>query len=240
MKYWVTLACYVVFVFGSFSVSAGEKEIRESLAKSIPQLVIDKVEKSEIDGLFRVIDERGQAIYTNSDASYFLSGELYSLTSGSLVNLTEQVRQKGRMDQIAAISPEEKIVFKPEGATKAKIVVFTDIDCGYCRKLHNEVPRMNELGIEVSYLAFPRAGVGSESYNKFVSAWCADDKLVALTDAKAGRSIPSKTCPNPVAAQYELGMVLGVTGTPAILLEDGSLVPGYVPADKLAEGLGIL
>jgi thiol:disulfide interchange protein DsbC len=240
MKLWVTLACCLGVMFGALSASAGEKEIRENLSKTIPQLVVVQIEKSEIEGLFRVIDERGQAIYTNSDASYFLSGELYSLASGSLVNVTEQGRQKARMSQVSAISPAEKIVFKPTGETKAKIVVFTDIDCGYCRKLHNEVPRMNELGIEVSYLAFPRAGVGSESYNKFVSAWCADDKLVALTDAKSGRAIPPKTCANPVAAQYELGMELGVTGTPAILLEDGSLLPGYVPADQLAQGLGIL
>jgi thiol:disulfide interchange protein DsbC len=129
--------------------------------------------------------------------------------------------------------------FKPKGETRAVVSVFTDVDCGYCRKLHLEMADMNALGIEVRYLAFPRAGVGSPTYDKIVSAWCADDRNQALTDLKLGKDIPNRACPNPVAKQYELGHDIGVTGTPAIVLEDGRLLPGYMPAAELAGLLGL-
>ncbi|MDX1452120.1 MAG: DsbC family protein [Oleiphilaceae bacterium] len=221
-------------------VQAGEKEIRASLAKAIPSLEITAVEKSEIDGVYRLESNNNQVLFTNSDGSYFIAGELYGTGGGQLVNLTEERREQLRSEQLAAIPTSEKITFPAKGKTKARIAVFTDIDCGYCRKLHNEVPRMNELGIEVSYLAYPRAGLGSGSYKKIVSAWCADDKLQAMTDAKAGKRIPELNCENPVAAQFELGQQMGVSGTPAIFLEDGTLIPGYMPAERLAKGLGLL
>lgn len=224
----------------AITASADEKLIRENLGKLIPGLELNSVEVSEIEGLYRVITKDSEVLFTNKDASYFLSGQMFGTREGRVVNLTEERKGKERALQMAAIKPEEKIVFPAEGERKAAVTIFTDIDCGYCRKLHQEVPRMNELGIEVSYVAYPRAGVGSGSYNKIVSAWCADDRLQAMTDAKAGKSIPTKTCDNPVAAQFALGSRLGVTGTPAIVLEDGTLVPGYVPADQLAKGLGIL
>lgn len=110
----------------------------------------------------------------------------------------------------------------------------------YCRKLHQEVPELNALGIQVDYMAYPRAGMGSKSWDKAVSAWCADDRKQAMTDAKQGKTIPDKNCDNPVEAQYRLGQRLGVTGTPAILLENGEIIRGYMPADALAKGLGVL
>ena len=224
----------------SLSLVAGEAEIKESLSKAIPSIQIDSISKSEMSGVYRVVTANNEILFTDTDGSHFLTGELYTTEGGRLNNLSEARKKQVRIDKVTSISPAEKIVFSPKGKTLAKISVFTDIDCGYCRKLHKEVPRMNALGIEVSYLAYPRAGEGSESYKKFVSAWCADDKLSAMTSAKNGRSIPSKTCKNPVLAQYELGRTLGVTGTPAIVLEDGTLVPGYLTADKLAKGLGLL
>lgn len=219
---------------------AVESDIKKKMLRVLPQLQIAAVEESEIKGLYRVTSVNDQIIFTDKNAQYFLSGELFGLQKNQLVNITEQRRQAGRAEKVAAISESDRLTFPASGQRKATIFVFTDIDCGYCRKLHDEVPRMNELGIEVNYLAYPRAGVGSASYDKIVSAWCAEDRRQAMTDAKAGKSIPPKNCANPVAAQFEMGGKMGVTGTPAIVLEDGTLVPGYVPADKLAEGLGIL
>ena len=221
-------------------IVAGEAEIEKSLIKAIPSLKISDITKSEMQGVYRVETENSEILFTDENGSYFLTGELYSTVGGRINNLSEMRKKMVRADKISAVTNAEKIVFSPKGKTLAKVAVFTDIDCGYCRKLHKEVPRMNELGIEVSYLAYPRAGEGSDSYNKFVSAWCSDDKLDAMTLAKNGRSIPEKTCKNPVMAQFELGRVLGVTGTPALVLEDGTLVPGYLTADKLAKGLGLL
>jgi thiol:disulfide interchange protein DsbC len=229
----------LIATMSSFLVAA-EVEITKSLTKAMPSLKIDNITKSEMQGIYRVETNSSEILFTDENGSYFLTGELYTTVGGQLNNLSEVRKKQLRADKISAVGSKDKIVFSPKGKTLAKIAVFTDIDCGYCRKLHQEVPRMNELGIEVSYLAFPRAGVGSESYNKFVSAWCSENKLDAMTSAKNGRSIPSKQCENPVLAQYELGQTLGVTGTPAIVLEDGTLVPGYLTAEKLAKGLGLL
>jgi thiol:disulfide interchange protein DsbC len=229
----------LIATMSSFLV-AGEAEIKKSLTKAIPSLKIDSITKSEMQGVYRVETNSSEILFTDENGSYFLTGELYTTVGGQLNNLSEVRKNQYRADKVSAISVKDKIVFSPKGKTLAKIAVFTDIDCGYCRKLHKEVPRMNELGIEVSYLAYPRAGEGSESYNKFVSAWCSEDKLEAMTLAKNGRSIPSKKCENPVLAQFQLGQTMGVTGTPAIVLEDGTLVPGYLTAEKLAKGLGLL
>jgi thiol:disulfide interchange protein DsbC len=131
------------------------------------------------------------------------------------------------------------VIFPATGTRKAVINVFTDVDCGFCQKLHQEVPELNRMGVEVRYLAYPRAGVGSPSYAKIVSAWCSQDRNLAITRLKAGESIPDATCENPVADQFELGQSIGVTGTPAIVLEDGTMVPGYQPAAQLAAIAGV-
>lgn len=220
-------------------VAADQGKIEKALAAAVPQLVVSAISESKIPGLFRVTDQRGQVIFASADGDFFLTGELYSTSGGQLVNLSEQERQGERLKQLAMLPAEDRITFPAKGEEKAHISVFTDIDCGYCRKLHAEVPRMNELGISVSYLAFPRAGVGSSSYDKLVTVWCSDDRLDAMTQAKAGKVLPKKDCKNPVSAEYELGNKLGVTGTPAIVLADGALVPGYIPAEQLAQGLGI-
>jgi thiol:disulfide interchange protein DsbC len=132
------------------------------------------------------------------------------------------------------------IIFKPAGATKAIMNVFTDIDCGYCRKLHQEVAELNALGIEVRYLAYPRAGIPSASYDKIATAWCAQDQQQTLTKAKRGESVATAVCAdNPVAEHYALGQRIGVAGTPAIVLMDGTLIPGYQPAASFAQILGL-
>jgi thiol:disulfide interchange protein DsbC len=131
-------------------------------------------------------------------------------------------------------------VFPAEGERRAFVSVFTDVDCFYCQKLHQEVPELNRRGVEVRYLAYPRAGVGSDSYRKIASAWCASDKLTAMTRLKNRETIPDNVCPgNPVADQFLLGQKVGVTGTPALVLESGQLLPGFMPADALVQRLGI-
>ncbi len=217
-------------------VFGDEAQIRKSFSAAMPGLQLSSVEKSEIEGMYLVTTEAGEVLMVSSDGKYFLTGDLYTTEAGQVVNLTE-TRKKAT---IFAASNQGKIVFPANGDTKARIAVFTDIDCGYCVKLHRDIPKLNEMGIEVSYLAFPRAGVGSESYNKYVSAWCADDKLEALTAAKSGRQIPRKNCENPVESQYMLGKSMGIRGTPAIVPENGRMIPGYVEPQKLGEALGIL
>ena len=137
------------------------------------------------------------------------------------------------------IDHEQEISFSPE-EPQHELLVFTDIDCGYCRKLHSQIDEYLEQGIAIHYLAFPRAGIGSPSYNTAVSVWCADDRQGALTAAKAGETVEPLQCENPVAEQYQLGLDLGVTGTPALLTSDGSMIPGYMPPETLRARLDAL
>jgi len=126
-------------------------------------------------------------------------------------------------------------VFRPKGETKHTVTIFTDIDCGYCRKLHREVARYTKAGIAIRYLAFPRSGPNTESYFKAVTVWCSDDPRDALTRSKSGEKLARKTCANqPVDAHMAVAEKVGVSGTPTIVLADGSVIPGYVPADRLA------
>lgn len=145
-----------------------------------------------------------------------------------------------RAQALATLDADDMIVFSPKGEPKATVTVFTDIDCGYCRKLHQEVPELNKMGIEVRYLGYPRAGVNSQSHKKLTTAWCAEDQRETLTRLKNGESVPLKVCDdNSVAEAYRLGQQMGVTATPALVLESGELQLGYMPAAQLAARLGV-
>lgn len=194
----------------------------------------DKVSASVVPGLFEVVFG-GQVLYVSADGRFVVQGDLIDLNSQA--NITEQRRGALRGEVIAAVNEKDMVVFAPRGATKHTITVFTDIDCGYCRKMHSQMAEYNKEGIKVRYLLFPREGLGSASFKKAVSVWCAEDKLDAMNKAKRGDSVPDKTCENPVQAQYELGQKIGVRGTPSIILENGEMIPGYVPPTQLAEML---
>ena len=215
-----------------------EDQLAKILQQAIPQLPISKVRKSGLQGIYEVELASGERIFSNADASHFIAGDLFQITADGLVNLTEEDRNVGRAAKLAALDDSQKILFTPQ-VKKISVSVFTDVDCVYCQRLHASIQDYLDRGIEIKYLAFPRAGIGSSSYKKVVSAWCADDKQDALTRVKSGQSIEEKTCTNTVAEQYQLGREIGVTGTPALVLESGELVPGFVPAERLAQELGI-
>ncbi len=228
-------------LFGSgIAIALSPAEVEAKISQARPDLSVLQVTKSQLPGFYEVVLTGGTRLFVNEDASYFVAGDLYRIEEGRFVNVSEEGRNEVRRELIAAVDESEMVVFSPrEGFKKTSVTVFTDIDCGYCRKLHKEVPELNRLGIEVRYMAYPRAGIDSDSYNKYVSAWCADNQQVAITKAKAGKEVEARTCENPVAAQYELGQKIGVRGTPAIVYEDGTLQPGYLPAVQLANRLGI-
>jgi thiol:disulfide interchange protein DsbC len=167
----------------------------------------------------------------SADGRYMLQGELVDVEKR--VSLTEPRRRQVTRTVIDTLGEDKMIVFKPE-KVKHVVTVFTDIDCGYCRKLHNEMDQYLEAGIEVRYMMFPRAGAGSESYKKAVAVWCAEDRNGAMTDAKNGKAIEMKSCDNPIDQHMDLVRQLGARGTPFIVLEDGSTQPGYVPAKRLS------
>jgi len=221
---------------------AGEVEdrIAERLSKAVPGLKVSSVRASEAKGLYEVQSNNGETIYTTEDGNYLLTGDLLKITESGIANVTEQARAGQRLAAMEDYGSEGLISYPASGEEKAVINVFTDIDCPYCRKLHDEVPQLNDYGITVNYYAFPRSGPGTPSFKKYISVWCSDDQQAAMDAAKSGKSVDPASCENPVLEQYRLGGRVGVTGTPAILLEDGNMVRGYVPADNLAKGLGLL
>ena len=187
------------------------------------------VKMSQLPNIFEVMYGT-EVVYFSADGKYFLAGDMIELETRT--NLSDFAKQSVRKD-IMDREDFKPVVFKAKDE-KHKLTVFTDIDCGYCAKLHREMPEINAKGITVEYLMFPRAGLKSVSYQKAVSMWCADDQQQSMTDAKERRDIDSKTCENPIASQYNLGQEVGVTGTPALVTSTGKLIPGYMPADRLA------
>ncbi|MCB1647305.1 MAG: DsbC family protein [Pseudomonadales bacterium] len=239
MKCGMLLALCLLFTT-TFAVAADENEVLGKLKQARPDLTYSNLQKSVLPGFWEVEINGGQKLYVTEDGSHFIVGDLFRIDPNRFTNLSEEGRNIRRKTLLDQLDEKDMVVFKPySGDPKAVLTVFTDIDCTFCRKLHQEVPELNRRGIEVRYLAYPRAGIDSASYDKIVSAWCADNPQMALTKAKSGTSIPPLTCDNPVAEQYELGGEMGVTGTPTLILEDGSLISGYMPADALSARLGI-
>lgn len=192
----------------------------------------DSVAPTPISGLFEVV-LGGQIFYLSEDGQFVLQGDLLDLDSRA--NLTDRRRGELRGKALEALNEKDMVVFAPETAAQHTVTVFTDIDCGYCRKMHSQMAAYNKEGIKIRYLMFPREGINSDSFNKAVSVWCADDRQDAMTRAKRGEKIEHKTCDNPIQAQFELGQKLGVRGTPSMILEDGEMIPGYVPPTQLAQ-----
>jgi thiol:disulfide interchange protein DsbC len=217
----------------------GADRLVQNLQALRPDIPIEGVSPTPIPGIYALELGGGTVFYGTADGRYLFAGDLYELREDDLVNLAEAGRDGKRKELMAAVPRKDMVIFSPSGPVKAGISVFTDVDCGYCQRLHQEVPQLNKMGIEVRYLAYPRAGVGSRSYQKIVSAWCAKDANEALTKLKAREEIADAECANPVADHLELGREIGIAGTPAIVLDDGRMLPGYLPAAELAKTLGI-
>lgn len=203
--------------------------IEAKLRTLVPNAQTIAISETPIEGILQA-QINSDIVYITADGQYLLQGQIMDIESRA--NLTDQAKSGIRVGLLTDLNRDEQISFSPE-KPEYDLLVFTDIDCGYCRKLHNQMAEYNEAGIAIHYMAFPRAGVGSASYDKFVSVWCADDQKEALTLAKNGGDPVPEKCPNPIADQYELGREVGVTGTPALVTADGTLIPGYMPPDQL-------
>ncbi len=213
---------------------AGEAEIKAALALLMPSAKVDSVTPlKEIPGLYEV-SYGNKLIYMSEDGKHLIQGNLIDVLGRK--NLTEQKLADGRSQVLAKLNNDSTINFKAENE-KHEVAIFTDIDCGYCRKLHAEMDQYLAAGISIKYLFYPRAGKGSESYNKAVSVWCAEDKNQALTEAKQGNTPEQKTCDNPVDNHMKLGNDFEARGTPMIITSKGTVFPGYLPAKRLAKAL---
>ena len=210
---------------------AAEK-LKKKLSVSLHEYTIDEVQSSPVAGLYEVTIDK-ETVYVSADGKYMFTGEMIELETRT--NLTQSKRGKQVLAAVEAAGEKNMIVIGPANARRT-ITVFTDVDCSYCAKFHNEVPALNKAGIRVRYLLYPRNGVNSPTYKRSVAVWCAADRAKAVGIAKAGGALDMKTCDNPVSANYNLGRSLGISGTPTLVLDNGQLLPGYVPADQLIAG----
>ena len=218
----------------SVSVSASQENIRESLKNILPDgTVIELIEPSPIPGIYAVYYGDLQPIYVTQDGSFFIYGDIYKININSISNITEKSVAERRKLILQNIPSEELISFKSSNE-QFSVIVFTDVDCGYCRKLHNQIDEYNSLVISINYAAFPRSGLGTSAFTKMVGAWCSDNPKDSMTKLKNNSTLDISFCENqPVSKQYIIGKKLGVDGTPAIFSMDGEMFPGYIEPEEL-------
>ena len=212
---------------------------RVALLKILPAgSKIEDLRPAPISGLYE-FSQGADVSYLTVDGKYFFEGDVYEM--GTRLNLTETLRTKARVALINAVPESQMLIFSPK-TPQYTITVFTDVDCGYCRKLHGEMAELNRLGVRVRYMFYPRTGPNTDSWRKAEAVWCAADRNDALTRAKMGFPVDtSRTCgATPVAREYALGHTIGVRGTPAILTEGGDYISGYLPPHDLVEQIKAL
>jgi len=234
-----TVHCFLVLsvlLLVNNSYAQNYPEVKAAIEGFAPGAKQVAIAETPVEGILEVqID--ADIIYVSADGNYLLQGRLFDLENR--VDLTENTRSTIRREILSTVSESEQIIFSP-AEPEHEVIIFTDVDCGYCRKLHEQMEQYNELGIAVRYMMYPRAGIGSPSYDKAVSVWCSADQKTAMTSAKQGAEPAKRNCDNPVESQYQLGQKIGMTGTPAIITKDGTLIPGYVPPEALKQRLDAL
>lgn len=226
-----------VFILFSLFIESDDEIIRNSLEKILPVgSEIESIQESSIQGLYAVYYGDLEPIYVTVDGNFFIYGDIYKINANSITNITDLEISKRRSLILSNLRFGDLISFKSENENYA-VTVFTDVDCGYCRKLHDEIEEYNKLGITINYAAFPRSGLGTSTFTKMVNAWCSNNKKSSLTRLKNNKQIKKNFCDNqPVSKHYAIGKKLGVTGTPAIFSSDGRLFPGYLsPKDLLTK-----
>lgn len=229
------LCCCLALLAGAVPAAADEAEIRARLAELLPGISPDDVGPSSVPGLWEVT-VGPRVVYVTPDGRYLVQGRMIDLQTDS--DVTEMSQRDARLTWLDGLDESRMIIFEPEDGTRHTITVFTDIDCSYCRALHAEMDRMLADGVRVRYLFYPRSGPGTESARKADAVWCSADRQSALTRAKAGERVTAPDCgETPVIAHLSLGQALGVTGTPMIVTDSGTIISGYLPPAQLLEEL---
>lgn len=217
------------------------ENLRARLKEARPQLDIASVRDTPVSGIYEVISGGG-VYYVSADARYLFSGDLINLEEGR--NLTNDRRADIAHDVVRDLDRSDMVVFEPaNGPAENHLTVFTDHTCPYCQRLHDEVLEMVEnYPVEVRYAMYPRAGTDSSAADTLRDVWCAEDPARAMTAAKAGNSVPSRSsdCDTPMDAHWQAAQAIGVRGTPYIVVgDDGPIVPGYRPRKELLSMMGI-
>lgn len=215
------------------TTQSAEEQLRESLGRIAPDMHITAISESVMPGVYELVSG-AQVYYLTPDGKYMLEGSIIDLENR--VDISEQRRGSLQMSVINEVPEDQMVVFNNEaGDAERSITVFTDTDCGYCQRLHQEIETITDADIRVRYLLFPRAGFESASSQELQSVWCSDDQQEAMTIAKTGGQVPHATCENPIEAHMNIARQVGLRGTPLIYLDNGTKIPGYQPAAQLIE-----
>ena len=217
--------------------SFDEEAIKKAIYNKIGLTVL-KASPSPMPGLAEIITQQG-LFYTTLDGNFLIQGTMLGLGTEKVTNLTEVTMSKMRLEGLKQFE-NDTIVYKAKNE-KHVVNVFTDITCGYCRQMHQQMDKYNELGITVRYLPYPREGIMdragrfTEGFQNLRSIWCHEDPEMALTKAKAGQGVAHRICNKPIAEEFEFARQIGINATPAIILANGNLRPGYLPPETLIE-----
>ena len=230
----VLIAAFAVLGVAAAADQPAKTDPRAVIAKKFPGAKVEDVRPSPVPGVYEV-PMGADTAYVSADGRYIFAGDLFEIDTRT--NLTEANRSAGRTKLLAKIDERDTIVFGPASA-KHTITVFTDVECGYCRKLHSEIDQLNKLGVRVRYLAYPRSGPGTADWQKMEQVWCSADRKAAITKAKLDQDVKAPNCgATPVAKQFKLGEDLGVRGTPAIFTTAGDYIGGYLPPTEMKKQL---
>jgi len=234
-KAWVFVASLLIPAFALADRQADMDQLLENLKKDIPDVKAEDIGETPIAGLYQVIN-KGSIVYLTPDLRYAVSGNIIDLEKQ--VDITARDQGRISLAQINSIGEDSMVIYPAKGvAEKRSITVFTDTSCPFCAKLHKEVPKLNEAGITVRYLLYPRAGIGSEPYYVMQSVWCSEDRLQLLTDALSGKEVPKRECDNPIKSHIAMARKVRLSGTPLIYLDSGQRINGYRPAEQLIQAV---
>ncbi|MBA53659.1 MAG: protein-disulfide isomerase [Pseudomonadales bacterium] len=239
----IMMVVAVVLTLPTMAIAATDQEvIKGTFSIRFPQVKITNIEKTGVSGIYQVETTSGELLYVSSDAKFIFTGDLLNIAGDATVNVSENYRSDKRVDALKALKDEDLVVY-PAKEEKGEVLVFTDTSCGYCRKFHTEISQMNELGITVKYVAWPRYGLQSPAGQTMVNVWCSNDREAAMSKAKSNEPVSApagKVCEqNTIQDQINLGHQIGVRGTPAVFALDGRQLGGYMKAGQLAQQLGI-
>ena len=235
--------CFLLFSCNPVQKQEKEEDIAKEIEKKIEKIIpgtinLKSVTRTDIEGYYEVNFEGMEPLYASPDGRYLISGDIYEISERGFINVSDSRKEYQRITALDKLEKEEFISFDPPKQIKHSIFVFTDVDCVYCRQFHNQIDEYLDLGIQVNYLAFPRAGLESESFRKITTAWCSANPQYTLTQLKLGKNLEEALClNNPVKKHFSLGSSLGVKGTPTIITNKGKLIPGYLPPEDLIKEL---
>ncbi len=232
-----TLLLTIMLSLNAFSATVSlsvKQTIENGLNKGPNKLPIKAVFTTPVPNLFKVTTTDNKTFYSTANGQFVISGEMYEVTSSDVISLAERSSRQQRIKQINRINDSDTIIYPAIGNKRYRLTIFTDVDCPYCAKLHAEISTLNQKGIEVVYMAFPRAGINSPSFEKIASVWCSNNPKDNMALAQLGKLIEVDDCDDTaIKQQFTLGNNLGIQGTPSIIFENGKLLSGYYSANEL-------